>query len=137
MASFDFAQAASRHHSGDTGGDAHMRVVHQVDVTEVRSAIRHSPRKGWFDDRLILTGSSGVSQVSLGTLSPDGHDAVFLTQCSGKYATFIVNGSTGTQWTLTDRCEALSRLALTKQVVAAMDRITAASLPINEMIQGI
>ena len=34
MASFDFAQAASRHHPDDTGGDAHMRVSHQVDVTD-------------------------------------------------------------------------------------------------------
>ena len=34
VVSLDFPRAAVRHHSGDTGGDAHMRVSHQVDVTD-------------------------------------------------------------------------------------------------------
>ncbi len=36
VVSLEFLRAAVRHHSGDTGGDAHMRVSHQVDVPCVR-----------------------------------------------------------------------------------------------------
>ena len=34
VASLDFPEGGSRQHFDDTGGDAHVRVVHQVDVTD-------------------------------------------------------------------------------------------------------